>query len=146
MKKTIQVKVLDRVNTTPTIVDIETKVYKTVSKTVDVCDKCGRGYSDENCPTCLGCGKTLCYICNRSEDLEMIQLWVGTQEECGDNYHIEGSDDFDTEHFYLCRSCKENPPEKIKFWNKQKDIENLEDQIKKITQEMITEARKVKSI
>jgi recombinational DNA repair protein RecR len=144
MKKTIQVKVLDHIEETPTSIVVQTKVYKTIDKEINVCDKCGRGYSDDNCPTCIGCGKTLCYICNRDEDLEQIQLWVGIQEEYGDNYYIEGSDDFDVEDFYLCKSCKENPPEKIKFWNKQKKIENLEDQIKKITQEMIMEARKVK--
>ena len=141
MKKTIQVEVFDRIEEKP--ITMRTKIYKTTEKEVDACDQCGKAFSGD-IPTCLGCGKVLCYICDRTEDLELIQLWVGTQEEYGDNYHIEGSDDFDVEHFYLCKSCKENPPEKIKFWNKQKDIENLEGQIKKITQEMITEAREVK--
>jgi len=141
MKKTIQVEVFDRIEEKP--ITMRTKIYKTIEKEVDACDRCGKAFNGD-IPTCLGCGKVLCYICNRTEDLELIQLWVGTQEEYGDNYHIEGSDDFDVEYFYLCKSCKENPPEKIKFWNKQKDIENLEGQIKKITQEMITEAREVK--
>ena len=142
MKKLVPVKVFDHIEEKPTT--IKTKVYKTVNKLVDACDRCGRAYSDTKCPTCLGCGKALCHLCNKDDELEHIQLWVGTQEEYGDNYHVEQSDDFDTEYFYLCQSCKENPPEKIKFWNRQKDIENLEDQIKKITQEMIFEARKVK--
>jgi hypothetical protein len=86
----------------------------------------------------------LCYLCNRNDDLEQIQFWVGTQEEYGDNYHIEGSEDFDTEYFYICPLCKENPPEKINFWNKQKIIDDFEDKIKKVTQEMIIDCRKVK--
>ncbi len=137
MKKAVRVQVFDHEEEVP----CKRPVYKIIKKEVNCCDICGQ----ESDRICLGCGRVICYFCDQ-EDLEIIQLWVGTQEEYGDNYHIEPSDDFDTEHFYICQSCKENPPEKIKFWNKQKEIESLEEQIKKLNQEMIKDVRKIKKM
>jgi len=142
MKKMIKTKVIDHFEDKMVPHLTRTKVYKEVDTEIDLCDICGKGYLD-GIPVCLGCGRAVCYICNRETDLDLIQLWVGEQEEYGDNYHTPGSDDFDTEHFYLCSKCKENPPDKIKFMNKQKIIDKLEDDIKKVTQEMIRDAREV---
>jgi hypothetical protein len=145
MKKLLKFKVVDRTEDIPETILVRKKIYKEIEKEVDACDICGK--AEQDIPICLGCGKVVCYLCNRDHIyLDQIQLWVGEQEESGDNYFTPGSDDFDTEHFYLCKSCQENPPDKIAFMRKQKDIEKLEDDIKKITQEMIKEARGVKKL
>ena len=141
MKKIVKIKVKD--HTEEIMLPYKRTVYKYIEKEMNACDECGKAYIDK-LPTCIGCGRVLCYLCNRNDDLEQIQLWVGTQEEYGDNYHIKGPEDFDTEYFYICPLCKENPPEKINFWNKQKIIDDFEDKIKKVTQEMIIDCRKVK--
>lgn len=81
------------------------------------CDFCNRKALDEY-RSCIGCGRHACYFCLDKKMLEHMGFEIGIPSDySGDNseYWVDASDDHRYEYIYLCESCKQNPPEKIKF-------------------------------
>jgi hypothetical protein len=87
-----------------------------VPRVVWDCDFCARG-SGSKMTSCLGCGKHACDFCKRDKEFfKEYDFEVGVAGYSGDSYSCydtPASDDHRTGYFYLCPSCRENPPEKI---------------------------------
>ncbi len=112
MKSQITEKVLDHV-----VCKEVDRIYKDVIKTVYVCDICGS--KTNAATTCLGCNRDFCFTCadhyHDSDVMTHSEFGVGTPEDCWDGGYEPASEDYRIIHLHLCKSCKENPPEKIRI-------------------------------
>lgn len=124
----------DKVKTKVIVPEVPAVVERTIVKvprTVWDCDYCEKK-SGDRMAECFGCSKTACDWGCREKQLEEFNFSVG-YPGC---YDEPAFDDYRFEYFYLCKTCRENPPEKIKIlmeyyrnlediWKEEKELTNI---------------------